>query len=204
MSRSIGIEANGPFSAALAAVAARRDDLAEPPQRAPPPRQPAAKPLSAQTAHRFPRAIPTTPSRPCRMNSSARSDRLIIAGPGEARTSSSTALLDLDVRTIVARVWRAGFLARTARNRFMSVDVRVGNYNLDSSNFITDEGFSGFLRLDGHGRHRPRLRFAAPGPLAGHRSGVQGRRRIISKKQAFLRAWRMRPASPIFPRSRRP
>src|ERR1019366_218756 len=31
----------------------------------------------------------------------------------------------------------------------MSVDVRVGNDNLDSSNFITDEGFSGFLGSTG-------------------------------------------------------
>jgi predicted Zn-dependent protease len=31
----------------------------------------------------------------------------------------------------------------------MSVDVRVGNYNLDSSNFIADEGFSGFLGSTG-------------------------------------------------------
>src|ERR1019366_4563664 len=31
----------------------------------------------------------------------------------------------------------------------MSVDVRVGNYNLDSSNFITDERFSGFLGSTG-------------------------------------------------------
>ena len=31
----------------------------------------------------------------------------------------------------------------------MSVDVRVGNYNLDSSNFITDDGFNGFLGSTG-------------------------------------------------------
>ena len=62
----------------------------------------------------------------------------------------------------------------TTRNRFMSVDVRVGNYKLDSSNFISRSGLprvSGFYR---HGRHRPRLRFAAPGFVAGHRPGLQG------------------------------
>src|SRR5258705_10978733 len=31
----------------------------------------------------------------------------------------------------------------------MSVDVRVGDYNLVSSNFITDEGFTGFLGSTG-------------------------------------------------------
>ena len=53
-------------------------------------------------------------------------------------------MLDLDVREVVAEF---GALVSTThtRNRFMSVDVRVGNYNLDSSNFISDEGFRGFL-----------------------------------------------------------
>ncbi|MBZ5698310.1 MAG: hypothetical protein LAN18_07140 [Acidobacteriia bacterium] len=57
-------------------------------------------------------------------------------------------ILDLDVRTIVAE-FGALISSTTGRNRIMSVDVRVGNYNLDSSNFITDEGFSGFLGSTG-------------------------------------------------------
>ena len=57
-------------------------------------------------------------------------------------------VLDLDVRTIVAEF--GALVASThGRNRIMSVDVRVGNDNLDSSNFITDEGFSGFLGSTG-------------------------------------------------------
>jgi predicted Zn-dependent protease len=57
-------------------------------------------------------------------------------------------VLDLDVRTIVAEF--GALISSTAgRNRIMSVDVRVGNKNLDSSNFITDEGFSGFLGSTG-------------------------------------------------------
>ncbi len=57
-------------------------------------------------------------------------------------------VLDLDVRTIVAEF--GALVSSTAgRNRIMSVDVRVGNDNLDSSNFITDEGFSGFLGSTG-------------------------------------------------------
>ena len=57
-------------------------------------------------------------------------------------------ILDLDVRTIVAE-FGALVSSTSGRNRIMSVDVRVGDYNLDSSNFITDEGFSGFLGSTG-------------------------------------------------------
>ena len=57
-------------------------------------------------------------------------------------------VLDLDVRTIVAEF--GALVSSTAgRNRIMSVDVRVGNNNIDSSNFITDEGFAGFLGSTG-------------------------------------------------------
>src|SRR6266699_399183 len=57
-------------------------------------------------------------------------------------------ILDLEVRTIVAE-FGALISSTTGRNRIMSVDVRVGDYNLDSSNFITDEGFNGFLGATG-------------------------------------------------------
>src|SRR6267142_3730288 len=57
-------------------------------------------------------------------------------------------ILDLNVRTIVAE-FGALISSTSGRNRIMSVDVRVGHYNLDSSNFITDEGFSGFLGSTG-------------------------------------------------------
>ncbi len=57
-------------------------------------------------------------------------------------------ILDLDVRTIVAE-FGALVSSTRGRNRIMSVDVRVGDNNLDSSNFITDEGFSGFLGSTG-------------------------------------------------------
>ena len=57
-------------------------------------------------------------------------------------------VLDLEVRTIVAE-FGALVSSTRGRNRIMSVDVRVGNNNLDSSNFITDEGFSGFLGSTG-------------------------------------------------------
>ena len=57
-------------------------------------------------------------------------------------------ILDLEVRSIVAQ-YGALIASQTGRNRLMSVDVRVGDYNLDSSNFISEEGFSGFLGSTG-------------------------------------------------------
>jgi predicted Zn-dependent protease len=57
-------------------------------------------------------------------------------------------LLDLDVREVVAEF---GALMTTAhsRNRFMDVSARVGNYKQDSSNFISDDSFRGFIGSTG-------------------------------------------------------
>jgi TldD protein len=57
-------------------------------------------------------------------------------------------LLDLDERTITAE-FGALISSTTTRNRLMSVDVRVGNYQVDSSNFIGSEGFAGFIGSTG-------------------------------------------------------
>jgi TldD protein len=57
-------------------------------------------------------------------------------------------LLDLDVRSVTAS-FGAILADSTARSRFMSVDVRVGDYHLDSSNFISEDGFQGFLGSTG-------------------------------------------------------
>jgi TldD protein len=57
-------------------------------------------------------------------------------------------LLDLDVREVVAEFGTLLTSART-RNRFMDVEARVGSYKLDSSNFIGDEGFRGFIGSTG-------------------------------------------------------
>jgi len=53
-------------------------------------------------------------------------------------------LLDMDVREVSAEF---GALLTTThtRNRLMNVGARVGDYKLDSSNFISDEGFRGFI-----------------------------------------------------------
>jgi TldD protein len=57
-------------------------------------------------------------------------------------------LLDVDVRSVTAS-FGALLASDTARSRYMSVDVRVGNYHLDSSNFISEDGFRGFLGSTG-------------------------------------------------------
>jgi TldD protein len=57
-------------------------------------------------------------------------------------------LLDLDVREIVAQ-FGALMTSNHRRNRFMNVEARVGSYKLDSSNFISDEGFRGFIGSQG-------------------------------------------------------
>ena len=57
-------------------------------------------------------------------------------------------LLDLDIREITGEF---GALLSTghSRTRQMTVSARVGDYKLDSSNFIGDEGFRGFIGLPG-------------------------------------------------------
>jgi predicted Zn-dependent protease len=53
-------------------------------------------------------------------------------------------LLDLDVREVVAE-FGALVNSNHTRNRFMDVEARIGNYKLDSSNFISDDAFRGFI-----------------------------------------------------------
>ena len=57
-------------------------------------------------------------------------------------------LLDLDVREISAE-FGALITSTKVRNRFMNVEARVGDYKQDSSNFISDEGFRGFIGSTG-------------------------------------------------------
>jgi TldD protein len=57
-------------------------------------------------------------------------------------------LLDLDVRSVTASF--GSLISNTTdRVRYMSVDIRVGDYHLDSSNFISEDGFQGFLGQTG-------------------------------------------------------
>ena len=57
-------------------------------------------------------------------------------------------LLDIDVRSVTA-AFGSVISSTTGRNRVMSVDVRVGDHHLDSSNFISEEAFHGFLGSPG-------------------------------------------------------
>jgi TldD protein len=57
-------------------------------------------------------------------------------------------LLDLDVREVVAQFGTLLTSVHT-RNRFMDVEARVGSYKLDSSNFVGEEGFRGFIGSTG-------------------------------------------------------
>src|SRR3984893_16268077 len=57
-------------------------------------------------------------------------------------------LLDLDFREISGE-FGALLSSNHARNRFMDVEARVGNYKLDSSNFVSDDGFRGFIGSTG-------------------------------------------------------
>ncbi len=57
-------------------------------------------------------------------------------------------LLDVHARTISAS-FGSLLASDETKNRFMSVDVRVGNYQLDNSNFVSEDGFQGFLGSSG-------------------------------------------------------
>lgn len=57
-------------------------------------------------------------------------------------------LLDMEVKQVVAQ-FGALVTSTTSRNRFMQVEARVGDYKLDSSNFVGEEGFRGFLGSSG-------------------------------------------------------
>lgn len=73
--------------------------------------------------------------------------RLVLAGVGKPFYLEYR-LLDLDVRSVTA-TFGALVSSSTSRTRFMSVNVRVGDYHLDSSNFISEDGFQGFLGSTG-------------------------------------------------------
>jgi TldD protein len=106
-------------------------------------------------------------------------------------------ILDLDVRTIVAE-FGALVSSTRGRSRIMSVDVRVGDDNLDSSNFITDEGFTGFLGSTGtigidrdYDSLRQDLWLASD---QAFKAAVEN----YSKKQAFMSRLAKAPSIPDF------
>jgi TldD protein len=57
-------------------------------------------------------------------------------------------LLDMDIREVVAE-YGALVTSTHTRSRVMNVGARVGDYKLDSSNFVSDDGFRGFIGPSG-------------------------------------------------------
>ncbi len=106
-------------------------------------------------------------------------------------------ILDIDVHTIVAE-FGALISSTSGKNRVMSVDVRVGDFNLDSSNFITDEGFNGFLGSTGTvGIDRDYESLRQDLWLAtdqAFKAAVEN----LSKKQAFMSRLSRAPTIPDF------
>jgi TldD protein len=170
-----------------------------------------AAPVSAAPP-RHPGATPAQPQQPAAVDS----DKTLSAMQDELNRASSRLelkipdkdeparpyfiqyrVLDVDVRTIVAE-FGALISSTSGRNRVMSVDVRVGNYNLDSSNFITDEGFSGFLGSTGtvgidrdYDSLRQDLWLATD---QAFKAAVEN----LSKKQAFMSRLAKAPSIPDF------
>jgi TldD protein len=170
-----------------------------------------ASPVSASPARR-----PATVSPQPQLSAAADSDKTLAAMQDELDRSKARLeltipgksdparpyfiqyrLLDLDVRTIVAE-FGALVSSTTGKNRIMSVDVRVGDYNLDSSNFITDEGFSGFLGSTGtvgidrdYNSLRQDLWLATD---QAFKAAVEN----YSKKQAFMSRLAKAPSIPDF------
>ena len=96
-------------------------------------------------------------------------------------------LLDIDTRNVTlasARCFRPAHHSQPVH----AVDVRVGDYHLDSSNFVSDEGFRGFLGSAGQvgiDRDYNSLRqdFGSPRIRLIKRRSTQ-----MSFKRAFLRS----------------
>jgi predicted Zn-dependent protease len=118
-------------------------------------------------------------------------------------------LMDVDVRAVSAS-FGSLINSSTTRNRFMSVDVRVGDYHLDSSNFISEEGFQGFLGSTGQvGIDRDYNSLRQDLWLATDQAYKQAVTQM-SLKQAFLRSltkppeiddfWQAPPIQQIDPR----
>jgi len=115
---------------------------------------PAARRAQAAQAPAQPAALPAIPAGDNDLTLRAMHDemersraRLVLEG-ADKPFYIEYRLLDLDVRTVTAS---SGALlsSSTSRTRYMTVDVRVGDYHLDSSNFVSDDGFEGFLGSTG-------------------------------------------------------
>jgi len=105
---------------------------------------------SPAARHAKPAGVPATPPQDNDQTLRALHDemarsqtRLVIPG-AEKPFYIQYQLLDIDARTITTS-FGALLSSTTNRSRFMLATIRVVDYHLDSSNFVTDEGFRGFL-----------------------------------------------------------
>jgi len=109
-------------------------------------------------------------------------------------------LLDVDVRAVTAS-FGALLSSQTSRNRFMSVDVRVGDYMLDSSKFVSDDGFRGFIGSTGQvgiDRDYPSLRQDLW--LATDQAYKEALVRL-SRKRGYIQSLARQPDIPDFSRA---
>ncbi len=109
-------------------------------------------------------------------------------------------LLDVDVRAVTAS-FGALLSSQTSRNRFMSVDVRVGDYMLDSSKFTSDDGFRGFIGSTGQvgiDRDYPSLRQDLW--LATDQAYKEALVRL-SRKRGYIQSLARQPDIPDFSRA---
>jgi TldD protein len=109
-------------------------------------------------------------------------------------------LLDVDVRAVTAS-FGALVSNTTSRNRFMSVDVRVGDYMLDSSNFVSDDSFRGFIGSTGQvGIDRDYDSLRQDLWLATDQAYKEALVRL-SRKRGYIQSLARRPDIPDFSRA---
>ena len=110
-------------------------------------------------------------------------------------------LLDVDIRSVTAS-FGALITSNTTRNRLMAVDVRVGDYQLDSSNFLGAESFQGFVGSTGSvGIDRDYDSLRQDLWLATDQAYKQALDRL-ARKRAYIRNLARTPDIPDFSRER--
>src|SRR5712692_1972327 len=129
----------------------------------------------------------------------ARSRERLVAPNSERPFYIQYRLVDLDLRTISAE-FGALIGSTTSRNRIMSVDVRVGDYKLDSSNFVTEDAFRGFIGSTGQvGIDRDYDSLRQDLWLATDQAYKEGLD-TLSRKRGFLRSLAKAPSIDDFSR----
>jgi TldD protein len=112
-------------------------------------------------------------------------------------------LLDVDVRTVTAD-FGSIVNSTTSRSRFMLVEVRMGNYHIDSSNFITSGGFQGSIGPAGQvGIDRDYKSLRQDLWLATDQAYKQAAD-MLARKQAFLNSLAKPPEIDDFSRLQQP